>query len=143
MWEDVSGATCTTFTCLADQVPAVPAEVTAILTAMAAISNCKLVGLVYQNAEANAGSLTSGAYASVADRAVFKLRYQDSRQVGRIEVPAPRDVIFLPDNATVDMDQPQVAAFVAALIANAGNHGGNPVISVDTGKRQMVNRGPF
>lgn len=142
-WRDGTGATATTFTVLADQTPALPASVTAILDAMAALSNCAYIGKAYQNAQVLADTPGTGDYPSVADRVVFKLRYSGVAYPSRIEIPAPIDGIFLSDNRLVDMSNPLVEALVDALIAHAGDNAGNPVVGVEQGRRQMVNRGPF
>lgn len=142
-WRDGTGATATTFTTTLDQTPNVPLGVQSLLLSMSALSRCAFDGAAYQIAKPFAVGETAGDYPSVADRVVFLLKYAGSPQGSRIEIPAPKSDIFLPGARLVDMSNPDVEAFVAQVIAVAGDREGRPVAEVKQGRRQWVNRGPF
>lgn len=142
-WMDGQGATFTSFTTIADQETPPPGDVLALIAAMKGTSTCALLGAAVQYAVVLDEPASSGPFATVADRAVFQTRYEDSRQNSRVEIPGPKEGIFLPGHRLVDMSNPLVVTLVEQLLAVAGDREGRPVVTVGQGRRQFVNRGPF
>jgi len=142
-WRDATGATATTFTTALDQSASIPGQMSALMAAWSEISDAALDGVAWQQAAVMSNDPGDGEYLSVADRATFLLNYVGSPQGSRIEVVAPKQDIFLPGNRLVDMTDSRVVAFVAALMAAAGDRTGREIREVTQGHRQMVKRGPF
>lgn len=140
---DKNGQPCNLQWATQDQTDGVPASIVGLGTAVQALSVAKLVAIQYSTTHVIGGTGGDGDYPSVWDRAVLLDRTSSARPYGQIQIPAPKSSIFLSDNLTVDLSNPDVMAFVAQVLANLGDKSGNPIVSVYRGQRSRVRSNPM
>ncbi|MBC7790867.1 MAG: hypothetical protein H7Z74_13040 [Anaerolineae bacterium] len=135
---DNAGKTATTFWTLADQGSAVPGDLSGLAYAVQACSQSAVTAVQLQTTLQIGGTPAGDPYSSVQDRV---------HMIGRIgqiyphyDIIAPSQGILLPDNKTLDLENPAVMALVAAMLATLGNSSGDPLELIKRGTRQWAGR---
>lgn len=138
VWRDVKGNTAAVRfyidSTLSDS--AAHSAASAVINAITAITNA-----AFQSASGPATSVagpvaygTAAQFATVEDKAVMTFSGADG-SLHRYQIPAPKVDIFEVDQETVEADQTDVAAFIAAAIANIHTASGAALSSFVGGVR--------
>lgn len=136
-WLDINGQTCTqSFHTVANPAPSL-GSAAAVIAAMQTLTHSGLVYTQLAPVETVDDTPGSGAYPSVTDRAQIILR-SDIGTVGRINVPAPVDSMFLAGSERVDFSNADVMALLSAVFAALGDPNGNPWTAAVSGKRMKI-----
>lgn len=140
IWQDANGLGASNFLSTQDQSPADDGPFADLVSALQAVSDCGILGVVFQRVSPHEGTTGTGSYKTASDRAVFGLR-SSSNTTGLLNVPGPKEDIFLSDHKTVDMTDSRIVDLVTAIQAVLGDSAGTAWATVGVGQRQKVRKG--
>ena len=141
-WIDKNGAQLATVWPTIDQSDTVPGPCIDLMFAAQNCSVARIIGVQYVTSRVIGGEGENGPYPTVYDRAMLIGR--TAKTTRQLIIPAPEIAIFDSDNETVDMQNTDVEAFVAAVESCCGAPSGSPIVSVPRGRRQIAAVGrPF
>lgn len=139
-WQDQNGNTAVSFVTSKDQTAAPPGAATTLVAAAQPCCDARIVAVQFQSTLVIGGAATTGPYKTVWDRAVLIGRNSVTNKSQRQVLVGPKPSIFLPGNIIVDLTNPQVMAFQAAVQAVCGDSAGNACGPFQRGNRREANR---
>jgi hypothetical protein len=140
-WVDAAGHPATSFWVTLDQTDAVPGAMVTAAAAAQGLSNCGLVAVQSVTTHIVGGSGTNANYPDINDRLVSLWNLANTNAPRQLEIPAPKQGIFLPDNVTLDLSNTLVTTFATALGAVCGDTQGNAYAILRKGNRQRARGG--
>lgn len=137
IWQDEGGGESTNFLSVQDQTPWSGGPYGALFTAMRDLSRAGNLAVQWSQNLNVVDPAAGGPYSTVKDRLTFVLVTADGR-TGQLNLPAPREDIFVAGNVLVDMSNPLVQALVAQVTATLGASDGTPWVEVRQGVRSRI-----
>lgn len=134
VWADINNGRKTNFLYTQDNPAASLGAAGAIIDAMVAMSSCGLVQVRLQPILVVGATPSTGAYPTVLDLARFAWRTTVGTIV-RTNIAGPIEDIFLADHETVDVTNPLVMAYIAAMQLAGSDSDGNPILTLVVAKR--------
>lgn len=116
------------------------AAVTAIRTALDAISTTKQEKASITQPGNYSTTSAAGAYEDDQDKATFTF-LDSAGKYHSYRVPAPKEAIFMADKETVDLTNAAVVAFAAYVTGNFQSQTGASLVSLVGGKRIRLKSG--
>lgn len=139
VWQDISGSTSATVVHLPPSTTyaAADAAATALASVVASMTDCVLVRQRIKYTVVRDPSAAAAIGSSIKRRACFFWTVSDDGPLALIEIPSPKESIFLSSGPTagyaVDLSNTDVAAFIAEIIGDsASNIFGNDITAIET-----------
>lgn len=140
-WLDANGRQATNFVTTLDQSDAVPSGLVTLGEKYQALAVSKLVAIQYLTTHVITGDPGEGNYKSVMDRCNALGRIATTGAPVTYGIVSPNIDIFLADHSTLDLENADVLAWIAALQTSTGDRTGNALASIIRGKRLRARGG--
>jgi hypothetical protein len=141
-WIDANGKECTSFYTTQDQSAGGVGAYSALATALQATSDAKLLAIQFQKTLAFSGTIGSGPYKSIYDRASGLSRIIGTGNPFRWSIPAPKAAIFESDTKTLDLSSTLIMTLDTEMQAVLGNSSGIGITPIAYGNRTRAGGGP-
>lgn len=137
-YRDFNNRTATNFWTVQDQSDAVPAPLVLLAEKVQACSQAAVVAVQWQTTHYFVSAPVNMPYPTVFDRCNMLGRIAPSGVYTHYDLVAPKQSIFLPDNKTLDLANPDVGAMIAQMQATIGSPSGDPLAAIRRGTRQWA-----
>jgi len=135
-YQDINGQTAENFLATQDQSSTVAAAYEALVTAIEACTDAKIVCLQFQGTLNRDVTPEEGPYCTAYDRGVLFSKNSVSQKQQRLALVGPKEEIFDDDTYTIDLENTNIIALQAQWQAFCGDGSGNPAGPFLRGSRQ-------
>lgn len=136
-YRDAAGRIGTNFFTLSDQDGGeLPDSFVDLRNAIQDVSDAHVFAIQYQWTNTFSGAAVDGPYGTTQDR--LALLGQVGASTTTYDIVAPTHDLWLPDNKTLDLDDPRVIELEAAMCALIGRQDGTVLSRIKRGRRQWA-----